>query len=578
MALLAESHPMDTGRTEILLSDLLVTLDRHPALFTERRTGIVLFDRYGNLIRANPAALGILGVRIDELAGLRYRAVLERSERDDARAAFKRAAGGEAFEVTSTVRMGNGSMTRLLLTLAPATVEGTVVGVYCTAGLASMNHSRSLQELTPLFDRTADAVIVFDRAGLCVDANTGSEKLTGFSAAELRGRHCTSLFVTTARFSVSAMFERVFNGESATGDTSLYARDGRALDMSITSVPIVVDGEIAGAYTIGRDVSARYRLEAALREQSERLRELSLVAASSDEDLDDQVVAALELGCRRLGSDAAYVTHSDGSSVTYLYSVGDAWHPAGSTESLAGSLHSRIAQGAEPVASDSYIGVALRMGGKPYGALRIASARPRAENFSEADRDYMALLGRLVASILERSERRRRSDELAFYDQLTGLPNRSLFADRLDKAIASAKHHPVVFAVHFYDVDNFKAINDQFGHMRGDDVLRSVARRFGSVARHEDTVARIGGDEFVVLQPGVRALSDVERLARRFQAALSEPLVIDGSEHRLTISAGLALYPENGKDALTLLARADAALYRVKQRGRDNVAFFSSPS
>jgi diguanylate cyclase (GGDEF)-like protein/PAS domain S-box-containing protein len=578
VALLAESRRMDAGQTEITLSDLLVTLERHPALFTERRTGIVLFDRHGNLVRANPAALGILGARIDEVAGLRYRAVLERSERDEARAAFKRAAGGESFEVTASVRMGNGGMSRLLLTLAPATVAGTVVGVYCTAGLASMNHSRSLQELTPLFDRTADAVIVFDRAGLCVDANTGSERLTGFSATELRGRHCASLFVTTARFSVASMFDRVFGGESVTGDTSLYARDGRALDISLTSVPIVVDGEIAGAYTIGRDVSARYRLEASLREQSERLRELSLVAASSDEDLDDQAIAALELGCRRLGSDAAYVTQSDGSSVSYVYSVGDAWHPAGSIESFAGSLHSRIVEATEPVASESYIGVAIRMSAGTSGALRIASARPRADSFTEADRDYMALLGRLVASILERSARRRRADELAFYDQLTGLPNRALFADRLDKAIASAKHHPTVFAVHFYDVDNFKAINDQFGHMRGDEVLRSVARRFGSVARHEDTVARIGGDEFVVIQPSVRALSDVERLARRFQAALSEPLVIDGSEHRLTISAGLALYPENGKDATTLLARADAALYRVKQRGRDNVAFFSSPS
>jgi diguanylate cyclase (GGDEF)-like protein/PAS domain S-box-containing protein len=577
VALLAESRRTDAG-TGIQLSDLLARLDRKPALFADHRTGIVLFDLLGNLVRANPAALGLLGARADELGGLRYRSLLERGDRSEGRLAFERAAAGESLEVLSTVRLGNGGISRLLLTLTPATIDGAVVGVYCTAGLAAMNHTRSLQELTPLFERTADAVIVFDRSGTCVDANRGSEKLTGFTAAELRGRHCCSLFVSGEALSVGNMFDRVFDGESVTGDTSLYARDGRPVDVSVTSVPIVVDGIIAGAYSVGRDVSARCRREANLREQSERLRELSVVAASMGEDLEGQIVATLELGCRRLGCDSAYVTRGDGDVVTYLHSVGDAWYPAGSTEIHAGSVHARIVASVAPIAGDTFIGAQVRIEGKSSGALRIASTLPRAHAFAEADRDYAALLGKLISSILDRSDRRRRAEKLAFYDQLTGLPNRTLLADRLESAIAIAQQHPTVFAVHFYDLDNFKEINDEHGHLIGDDVLRTVARRFDSVARRDDTVARIGGDEFVVLQPAVRSLSDVEKLARRFQAALCKPIVVAGTEYKLTASAGIAMYPSDGKNPTTLLARADAALYRVKHRGRSGVAFFSSPS
>jgi len=167
---------------------------------------------------------------------------------------------------------------------------------------------------------------------------------------------------------------------------------------------------------------------------------------------------------------------------------------------------------------------------------------------------------------------------LALHDPLTGLANRTLLGDRLHQAIASAAREPEVFAVHFYDLDNFKAINDEHGHLRGDEVLRAIARRLERVARQADTVARIGGDEFVVLQPGVHSRDDVEKLGRRVQAALAEPIAIGAASCKLTVSGGVALYPADGCDSQSLLAHADAAMYRVKQSGRDDIAFFSQPS
>jgi diguanylate cyclase (GGDEF)-like protein len=351
-------------------------------------------------------------------------------------------------------------------------------------------------------------------------------------------------------------------------------------------VPIVVDGVVTGAYLIGTEVTEQRRLEAAVREQTERVRALYMLAASTTQSAEDQIVSALELGCKLLRCDAGYVTRVEDGTVRYLYAAGQARHGAGSMEAAEESLHRFIFEAREPVSFEelrlgevrAMIGTRIPISGIDFGTLSLVSTRVREEPFSDADRDFVSLMGALVASAIERSEQRQRADLLAFYDPLTELPNRTLLSDRLMQAISSADRHPTEFAVHFYDLDGFKAINDAHGHMRGDDVLRIVARRLERAARQEDTVARIGGDEFVVLQPAVHSRADVEALSRRLTAALAEPLTVSGIEYRLTASGGISMFPADGNDARTLLALADAALYRVKQSGRNGIAFVSPQS
>jgi len=334
-----------------------------------------------------------------------------------------------------------------------------------------------------------------------------------------------------------------------------------------------------------RDVRAGQPVEAALREQTERMRELYLLAASTGECVEMQVVAALELGCRRLRCDAGYVTRSSPSGVTYLYGFGALRQAIGSNAPLEGSLHAYVLDQGEAVAgqgavfdgSDAFVGAPMDLDGE-HGALCLVRTRPGEREFSAADRDFAGLIAHLISSTVERGQQRRRVQLLALHDPLTGLANRTLLGDRLHQAIASAAREPEVFAVHFYDLDNFKAINDEHGHLRGDEVLRAIARRLERVARQADTVARIGGDEFVVLQPGVHSRDDVEKLGRRVQAALAEPIAIGAASCKLTVSGGVALYPADGCDSQSLLAHADAAMYRVKQSGRDDIAFFSQPS
>jgi len=162
---------------------------------------------------------------------------------------------------------------------------------------------------------------------------------------------------------------------------------------------------------------------------------------------------------------------------------------------------------------------------------------------------------------------------LARFDSLTGLHNRPAFFERLDHAIAVARRHGRAIALLFLDLDRFKDVNDAFGHLSGDEVLKALARRLTKTVRDSDTLARLGGDEFIVLAEDVTNQVDVNEFGLRLLQALSEPVVLHGQECRLGASIGVALFPDDGEDATTLLKNADAAMYRAKESGGNNLAF-----
>jgi diguanylate cyclase (GGDEF)-like protein len=187
--------------------------------------------------------------------------------------------------------------------------------------------------------------------------------------------------------------------------------------------------------------------------------------------------------------------------------------------------------------------------------------------------------GVFVAMLLRESRRTRRLlaeatdaqvriEHLAHHDQLTDLPNRWLFKDRLDQALRLAHRAQGMVAIHCVDVDHFKAVNDRYGHVTGDQVLVAVAQRMQACVRQSDTVARLGGDEFAIVQVGVTNGGAVH-LAERLLAAFREPLLADGHELKVTVSIGIALYPAHAATADALHRAADTALYRAKESGRD---------
>ena len=169
---------------------------------------------------------------------------------------------------------------------------------------------------------------------------------------------------------------------------------------------------------------------------------------------------------------------------------------------------------------------------------------------------------------------KQRSDQLAHFDGVTGLPNRALGLDRLARALAAAHRRQHLVGVLFVDLDHFKKVNDTAGHATGDQVLAGAARRLQDCVREEDTVARFGGDEFLVLLPTLHQSHDAELVARKVVEAFARPFSVGGQEYPLSASVGICLYPADGHDPSELLQNADAAMYLAKQEGRNAWRFF----
>lgn len=164
----------------------------------------------------------------------------------------------------------------------------------------------------------------------------------------------------------------------------------------------------------------------------------------------------------------------------------------------------------------------------------------------------------------------RRFHHLAHHDPLTGLPNRMLFEDRLQQALVQTKRQEQALAVLFIDLDNFKIINDTYGHAVGDQLMQIAAERLNRCIRSTDTVARQGGDEFIALLTNIAQLEDAEQVAKKIIAALAMPFVIDHHDLFITASVGISLAPQHGQDSSLLIKNADAAMYRAKQQGKNN--------
>jgi diguanylate cyclase (GGDEF)-like protein/PAS domain S-box-containing protein len=180
--------------------------------------------------------------------------------------------------------------------------------------------------------------------------------------------------------------------------------------------------------------------------------------------------------------------------------------------------------------------------------------------------------GRVILMLSDVTERKRTEEELAHkatHDLLTGLPNRMLFKDRFSVAMAQAQRFHKKLAVIFLDLDRFKEVNDTLGHDAGDRLLCAAGNRLTDLVRKTDTVARMGGDEFLLLLPNIDRVEDVITISHTVQDVLREPFIVDGHEVSISTSIGIAIYPDDGVDVDTLVSRADKAMYEVKQRGND---------
>jgi diguanylate cyclase (GGDEF)-like protein/PAS domain S-box-containing protein len=195
---------------------------------------------------------------------------------------------------------------------------------------------------------------------------------------------------------------------------------------------------------------------------------------------------------------------------------------------------------------------------------------------AEAEMRLIDVATRIAGIAIERKLAEDRIHFMANHDALTGLPNRALLSDRLSQALLYAQRYDRSVTVLFVDLDNFKFVNDSLGHNAGDELLRTVARRVVDCVRATDTVVRLGGDEFVIVlvdQP--KSADAISTTVQKIRAAIAEPVRLEGHDLKVTSSIGIANYPSDGMNAETLLANADAAMYRAKDIGRDSFQFYT---
>ena len=214
---------------------------------------------------------------------------------------------------------------------------------------------------------------------------------------------------------------------------------------------------------------------------------------------------------------------------------------------------------------------AARLMGSPHANLTLrrkdGSVVPVEISLGPAGADTVAV----IRDITERRRMEVALEHRALHDPLTDLANRTLFFDRLRQSLHAARREHGMVAVVMLDLDSFKSINDARGHATGDDVLRKLAHRLRSDLRSTDTAARIGGDEFALILPLVSSRSAVERMVRRRLAMAQEPMTSGRERIALRMSAGIAVYPDDGRDPDTLLRHADTAMYSAKREGRSLV-------
>lgn len=234
-----------------------------------------------------------------------------------------------------------------------------------------------------------------------------------------------------------------------------------------------------------------------------------------------------------------------------------------------------------PIAADitplCWLGVPLKSQKGTIGVL-VVKSYPGGVEYSEKDQELLQFVSTQIATAVERQRMQVRLQHMAQYDQLTGLPNRGLLHDRLTSALATARRDRVQFSLLYLDLDKFKEVNDTLGHSAGDLLLQEVATRLEQCVRESDTVARIGGDEFVVLLLGIREQPQGALVAEKIRAALSLPFTFDNHDLHIVPSIGIAHYPEHGDSGEQLLRYADHDMYSTKKGRKSGVPDGSPPA
>ncbi len=381
-------------------------------------------------------------------------------------------------------------------------------------------------------------------------------RIYGFEPGELLGRELKEACAQEVSERDIAVFRRILAGESVFDfETRHLRRDGSHVDLSFNAVPLrEAQGAVIGATGTARDVTAEKLAAVVLYENVEKLR-LAVDAAELEYWEWDRATGSMHFG------SGPGISQPGSKRISF-----DAWlrrvHEDDRERCQAASLATQ--QRGEPYQID-------------FRILQAASKLRWMHSRGKAIRDASGEISRVIGVSQDITERKRQEEEarfLAYHDTLTGLPNRRLLDDRLRQAVLLAQRRDRRVALMLIDLDRFKQVNDVLGHRAGDAVLREAAQRIAGCLRKADTLARHGGDEFVVVIPELQQDGDCQVVAEKILRSLVPPFVVDGREFNIGASIGVSLCPADAGDGEAMLRNADAAMYRAKELGRNNYRFY----
>lgn len=407
-----------------------------------------------------------------------------------------------------------------------------------------------------LLDALIESIICIDRDSRIVFWSKGAERIYEYTAEEAVGRHYGMLFpggeaeeaeiLRTKGPAILSERRGIFDGWRVT-------KSGRQVYVRVAASPLFDEGgKHVGFVGHAVDITAQKQAEQALQSSRDKLEALLDAQSRADIGLfvieQGRVVLANDALCRLFG----YTQEEVKALPSYL----ELAHPV--DRARVAENHQRRLQGEQFP--------------NRYDIAIITKAGERRE--VEITASPIVTDGRsgvlvVTVDISDRKQVEERVQYLALHDSLTGLANRVLFFDRLNNAIAAAHRKDGGFALLYLDLDDFKPINDTYGHEAGDLVLRSIAERLRGCVRESDTVARLGGDEFILLFSDATDESAAVTVAEKVIATVTARLPIEGSTHRVGCSIGIALYPRDGEDADSLMRHADAAMYGAKRLGKN---------
>jgi diguanylate cyclase (GGDEF)-like protein/PAS domain S-box-containing protein len=442
-----------------------------------------------------------------------------------------------------------------------------------------------------LFEDAPDLSYTQDLQGRITRANRAFEKATGYSRQQAVEMGIDQILAPESRDVLSqTVIERIGGAPARPVEVEFLTSDGRRVLFEVTTQLIFEKGTPAGVHVFGRDITDQKRelmaLSAAtteLTEKTERLaaftahlRLLHRLSTTGYTQLETLFADYLAAGCEIFNLPFGAITQiaPEGIAVRFSHGPGQIESDPGASTVIA-ERATVLCEGCRELEhSGYYVGTPLFSGGTLFGCIGFWS--PESALHHPHAREIIELMAKGIANAVNQRQLHEQLDYMATHDPLTALPNRLLLARRLEAALADARERNSAVALVFIDLDRFKGINDSLGHAVGDAVLKQVGARFQACMRSGDTLARMGGDEFTAILPGIRDRTDALSVAHRLLRSLHDPCRVEQYELFVTASVGISMYPGDGVDAGTLLRNADAAMYAAKRRGSDDVQLYAT--